>query len=119
MPLLFVYGTLKRGCKNHRQLAGQTFLAEARTGPGYRLHDLGDFPCLVPHPDDTQGVKGELWRVDEAALERLDVFEGVNHGLYSRESVELAEPSSEPVAESYLYQLDITGRAEIVGDWRE
>lgn len=119
MPLLFVYGTLKRCCKNHRQLAGQIFLAEARTAPGFRLHDLGDYPCMVSNSSDTQGVAGELWQVDQAALDRLDIFEGVSHGLYCRSTVPLVEPSSEPLAETYLYQLDITGHAELGDTWRE
>ena len=32
--LLFVYGTLKRGCRNHANLVGQRFVGEARTVPG-------------------------------------------------------------------------------------
>ena len=37
MIRLFVYGTLKRGGSNHAQLAGQKFIAEAHTMPGYTL----------------------------------------------------------------------------------
>ena len=64
--LLFVYGTLKRGCCNHRHLAGQRFVGPARTVPGFTLYDLGGYPGLAPAPEDTAGVAGEIWAVDAA-----------------------------------------------------
>ncbi len=45
--LLFVYGTLKRGCRNHRHLAGQAFVGPARTAPGFTLYDLGGYPGIA------------------------------------------------------------------------
>lgn len=119
MPLLFVYGTLKRGCKNHRILAGQTFVAEARTAAGFRLYDLGDYPCMVPDETDPRGITGELWRIDEATRLRLDIFEGVSHGLFSRTSIPLAEPIDEPMAEAYVYQLEVVGHNDVGDTWRE
>ena len=61
--LLFVYGTLKRGCRNHRLIADQRYLGVATTEPRYRLYDLGPYPGLVR--DDAAGltVAGELWEV--------------------------------------------------------
>ncbi len=41
MPLLFVYGTLKRGERANRLLSGQRFVGAAETEPRYRLVDLG------------------------------------------------------------------------------
>jgi gamma-glutamylcyclotransferase (GGCT)/AIG2-like uncharacterized protein YtfP len=57
---LFVYGTLKRGQRNHRLIADQRFLGEATTEPRYRVFDLGPYPGLVI--DETNGVAvlGEL-----------------------------------------------------------
>jgi len=37
MTRIFVYGTLKRGGRNHHFMAGQQFVGEARTAPGYTL----------------------------------------------------------------------------------
>jgi gamma-glutamylaminecyclotransferase len=106
MTLLFVYGTLKRGCKNHRHLADQTFVGEARTAPGYRLYDLGDYPGMIADPTDTQGVTGEVWSVDAAALARLDDFEGVGEALYRRERIRLLPPFDQAAVHTYLYNRD-------------
>ena len=40
---LFVYGTLKRGFRNHRLLERQQFIREAVTLPRYRLFDRGAY----------------------------------------------------------------------------
>ncbi len=84
--LLFVYGTLKRGLTNHHQLGGAPFLGEAELA-GVRLHDLGPFPMAIA----ADGLaRGELYRVDEVTLARLDRFEGVPR-LYRRECRSLAD----------------------------
>lgn len=119
MTRLFVYGTLKRGCKNHRHLAGQSYVGEARTVPGYRLHDLGDYPGMVADPSDTAGVTGELWTVDAAALLHLDDFEGVHEGLYTREAVPLIAPHDQLRAHTYLYAGDVASRPALGPTWVE
>ena len=69
MSTVFVYGTLKRGGSNHLILARQRFLGSARTGPGFTLHSLGDYPGMVRSSGDTEGVSGELWVVDVQPIE--------------------------------------------------
>jgi len=117
--LLFVYGSLKRGCHNHAQLTGQSFVAEARTLPGYRLFDVGGYPGMVPWPADTEGVQGEVWSVDPAGLARLDAFEGVPEGLYVRRPIPLAAPFAGTPVEAYLYPHSVTGRRDVGTCWRE
>lgn len=119
MTRIFVYGTLKRGCKNHRQLAGQTCIGEARTTPGYQLYDLGDYPGMVADPSDTTGVTGEVWSVDADALSRLDAFEGVHEGLYRRAPVALLAPFDHGTTQSYFYLFDLVGRSKIGPTWTE
>lgn len=119
MTHLFVYGTLKRGCKNHHHIAGQTYLGEARTLPGYRLHDLGAYPGMIVAPDDTEGITGELWTVDAAALLHLDDFEGIHEGLYRREAVHLLAPYDQLGAHTYIYARDTAGRPAIGPTWEE
>ena len=97
---LFVYGTLKRGERNHRLLAGQEFLGEAATMPLYRLYDLGPFPGLVLDMDDGREIHGELWAVDEAALAALDDFEGVPD-LFIRADVAVRHQFD--TVQAYLY----------------
>lgn len=111
MTRIFVYGTLKSGCKNHRQLAGQTYLGPARTVPGFRLYDLGDYPGMIADPTDTTGVTGEVWSVDAAALAHLDAFEGVDEGLYVRARIALLAPFEAELVHTYLYARDPGSRA--------
>lgn len=119
MSLLFVYGTLKRGCRNHAYLAGQSFAGEARTPPGFRLFELGGHPGMIALADDREGVTGELWSVDAECLARLDVLEGVAEGLYRRERVPLLAPFAGQNVEAYLYARSVTGRHDIGVIWQE
>lgn len=119
MPHVFVYGTLKRGCKNHRQMAGQVYVGDARTAPGYRLYDLGDYPGMIADAADKEGVTGELWSVTQDALARLDDFEGVDEGLYRRAPVVLLPPQDGVVAYTYLYTRDLGGRRPLGPTWIE
>lgn len=117
--LLFVYGTLKRGCSNHGQMAGQTFINTARTSPGYRLYDLGGYPGIATKPDDRAGVVGEVWSVDAVALQRLDHFEGVHEGLYRREPIPLLPPFSHQEIHAYVSVLPVTHRPDMGAEWIE
>lgn len=117
--LLFVYGTLKRGCVNHAYLAGQTFVGPARTPPGYRLYDLGGYPGLGRVDGDTLGVVGEVWSVGPAALAQLDHFEGVHEGLYRREQIVLLPPFGTQRVDAYLPALPVAGRRDLGSEWIE
>lgn len=109
---VFVYGTLKRGYVRHHSISQQTFLGEAKTAARYRLFDLGQYPGLIA---DESGVSiaGELFSVDEECLERLDAIEGVDHGLYSRQRVELLPPWNGQNALTYIYEQSVAGHREI------
>jgi gamma-glutamylaminecyclotransferase len=117
--LLFVYGTLKRGCCNHGYLAGQEFVGLARTPAGYRLYDLGGYPAIAAVTDDNEGVIGEVWSVDQDSLARLDHFEGVHEGLYRREPFPLLPPFAEQQVYAYLPGLPVTGHCEVGREWIE
>lgn len=117
--VIFVYGTLKRGCKNHAWLKGQQFLGPARTAPGYRLISLGSYPGMVPWTEDLAGITGEVWSVDAAGLARLDELEGLDERLYTRESITLVAPSPVSQAQTYLYARSIEGRTVLGDTWIE
>ncbi|HEX2855471.1 MAG TPA: gamma-glutamylcyclotransferase family protein [Opitutaceae bacterium] len=117
--LMFVYGTLKRGGSNHHYLAGQKFIGEARTAPGFRLYDLGGYPGMIPRPDDREGVTGEVWSVDADALKHLDGLEGLEEGLYRRAVISLLPPFAKQRIEAYLYAQNAIGRREIGSTWKE
>lgn len=115
--LVFVYGTLMRGYENHSYLEGQRFLGEARTRPGYRLHQLTGYPGMVPHPGEKSGIPGELWEVNEVCLHELHRLEGVREGLYAYEPVQLQPPFETLPTFTYLYLLGTLSRPVVEGKW--
>lgn len=117
--LVFVYGSLKRGCCNEHFLDGQRFVAAARTRPGYRLADLGGYPGMYPVARDGLAVRGEVWEVDETCRARLDELEDVAHGVYSFDDVKLEAPFDSQAVKTYLYRMDIAGRPDAGDDWHE
>lgn len=86
--LLFVYGTLRRGEPNQRQMGHARFVRAASTGPRYELVDLGGYPALLEDGDTP--ISGELYEVDDALLASLDRFEDVPE-LYERKPVVLED----------------------------
>jgi len=117
--LLFVYGTLKRACSNHHYLGDQEFVGAARTSPGFCLYALDGFPGMVAKPDDRDGVAGEIWSVDAAALVRLDGLEGLTEGMYRRELIPLLAPYANLGIEGYIYARSIQGRRKVGSTWDE
>jgi gamma-glutamylcyclotransferase (GGCT)/AIG2-like uncharacterized protein YtfP len=84
--LVFVYGTLKRGEKNHDWLEGASWQGEAELS-GVLLHDLGPFPMAVIG----EGTAiGEVYAVEERGLARLDELEGYPR-LYDRQVLSLSD----------------------------
>lgn len=101
---LFVYGTLKRGFDLHDVLRGQTFCSVVASLTRGRLFDCGNWPALVAC-DDGQFVRGELYRVSDACLQRCDDVEDVGTGLYERRLIDLCTsgPLSSPVRQAWCY----------------
>lgn len=101
---VFVYGTLKRGCRNHHVLGSTAFLGEAWTAPLYLMVNCGSYPGLV-HAEparEGQAIHGELYCVDVQLLALLDAFEDVPRE-YIRASIELRNGLR---AHSYFYRGD-------------
>ena len=87
--LVFVYGTLKRGERNHRLLAAAEFVGPAFTEPRFRLIDCGPYPAMIEHCDEPLVVAGEVFRIDDAILVELDRLEDEGR-LYRRKVVEVS-----------------------------
>jgi len=84
--LVFVYGTLKRGCKNHHVLQrfGAKFVTNAKTTEKLPMYDIGDgFPYLQDSFGKGRIVFGEIWSIPEENVKDLDYFEGTPT-LYKR-----------------------------------
>jgi gamma-glutamylcyclotransferase (GGCT)/AIG2-like uncharacterized protein YtfP len=121
LPLLFVYGSLKRGFRLHRHLRPASFRGAARTTPGYALYRLVWYPAMVAEPGSGE-VTGELYEVPEDLIPVLDEVEGVPH-LYQRVRIRVSCPDHSPhevEACTYLYQQPVEQRARVEdGYWRE
>jgi gamma-glutamylaminecyclotransferase len=81
MNQLFVFGTLKQGFPNFEVgMNGLRFVGRCRTCEAYPLVVAGEWfsPVLIFEAGLGSRVFGELFEVDDAALERLDFFEHVH-----------------------------------------
>jgi gamma-glutamylcyclotransferase (GGCT)/AIG2-like uncharacterized protein YtfP len=86
---LFVNGTLMRGLALHANLEGAEFLEACQTQPRYRLYSIGGVhPGMFEVFEDGVSVPGELYRVPDAVLQRVEA--GEPPGLY-RGSVYLSD----------------------------
>lgn len=112
--IVFVYGTLLRGERNHRLLEKARFVGEAVTEPGFELADLGTFPAMLF--GHGPGVAGEVYAVDGQTLAALDRLERHPH-FYRRTHVTLVNG---PCADAYVLDAELAnGRPRIAsGDWR-
>jgi gamma-glutamylcyclotransferase (GGCT)/AIG2-like uncharacterized protein YtfP len=79
---VFVYGTLKQGGANHSVLQGARLEGPALL-EGWRLYDLGPYPCVVEGPGT---VSAEAYQISQSILPRLDALEGYP-SLYNRRLV--------------------------------
>lgn len=94
MNLIFVYGTLKSGHSRNHALSSERYVGVARTVDDYAMYSLSGFPGMVKVDRTVASGKkiyGELYEVSDQCLERIDVIEGVSHGMYVREFVDLDE----------------------------
>ena len=120
MHELFIYGTLMPGLRLEAEMQGAEHLGPARV-PG-RLVDVGHYPGLLHGQGE---VAGELYRVSDAQLARLDEVEEMVPGnraasQYWREQVPvLAGALVGQQVWTYVYNLPIEGLAPIAhGDYR-
>jgi gamma-glutamylaminecyclotransferase len=79
---VFVYGSLKRGFRNHHLLETSRFIGPGTTRRDFDLLDLGYFPAAIR--PGAFAIQGELFSVDRHTLRNLDWLEG-NGTFYRRE----------------------------------
>jgi len=115
--LLFVYGSLKRGYELHDELTRQRFLNEATTTPNFRLFNCGTYPGMVKVVSEGRSVKGEVYGVTSACLDRLDQIEGVSEGYYIRTHIPLMAPFDAFEVWGYLYQQPTEHLPDCGDEW--
>jgi gamma-glutamylaminecyclotransferase len=98
---VFVYGSLKRGFRNHHFLATSRFIDTATTRRDFDLLDLGYFPAAIR--PGTFAIQGELFSVDRHTLKNLDRLEG-NGVFYRREQHSVIVPEDGLVS-AWIYLL--------------
>jgi gamma-glutamylaminecyclotransferase len=80
MPLLFVYGSLRRGMSHHHHLQGQRFVASARSAGKFAIEHLtfegipGSYP-RAQESDEGEYLTGEIFEIDAGTLQALDNYE--------------------------------------------
>lgn len=116
-PLVAVYGTLKRGLRNHHWLKGAHFLGADRLTSA-TLYDLGPYPAAKP--EASRGIEVEVFEVSARLLAGLDRLEDYRvrtpkHGDYER----VIQATAFGPAWLYLYNREVAGCPVIrEGAWR-
>ncbi|MFA7327117.1 MAG: gamma-glutamylcyclotransferase family protein [Candidatus Kapaibacterium sp.] len=88
MVKVFVYGTLRKGCTNHRLLEDIDFV-DAECKGIERFWKVGySFP-FARHNKESK-IYGELYSVDKETLARLDLLEG-HPSFYKRELLRVSD----------------------------
>lgn len=87
---VFVYGTL-------RPSKVSTHVLHA-----HKMYDYGKFPYLVAHVGAAT-VKGNIIHVTDKQLKQLDKYEGVDRGLYSRETVTVYDSATTKPEKCFVY----------------
>ena len=74
---VFVYGTLKRGFSNHYFLEDAKFIAKATTKEKFPMVNIIQaYPYIINDVGNGHNVEGELYKIDDVILGKLDVLEG-------------------------------------------
>lgn len=125
--LLFVYGTLRRGCTGEKAQAlhQQTEWLGQGSARGH-IYRLGWYPAFVTDVGADAGwVRGDVLRMaqPEATLAWLDVYEECTPDFpepheYRREVIDVVLESGAMRAWAYVYARPVDGLEAIIGgDW--
>ena len=125
--LVFVYGTLKRGCRNNHYLDDAIFLGEAETCEKYlmRRHKYW-YPAVIENINDyiasihhTYLIIGELWSCSDRTLNLLDRLEGVPD-LFYRKEIPIMQDDKVINAWMYFFNYNLKDELkEIILEWKE
>lgn len=123
-PLLFVYGSLRRGQRAHPRLRPAA-LCLGRAWIVGRLYDCGRYAAALPSRQPAARIQGELYRLTQpAALQALDCYEGCDplaprRGEYRREQVAVRLGGRRLPAWVYWHNGPLQGAPRIrSGAWR-
>jgi len=104
-----VYGTLRKGCANHRYLEDAKYIETGRLS-GWNMYSNGSYPYVAK---SSGSITVEIYEIDEETLARIDGLEGYP-GHYERMRV------NTEYGKSWLYYVDeVPSRCFKIssGDW--
>jgi gamma-glutamylcyclotransferase (GGCT)/AIG2-like uncharacterized protein YtfP len=113
--IIFAYGSLRRGERDHGALQQASYLGMARSAPNYRLVDLNVYPAMIEFRGHR--VLGELYQVTREIRRRLDVLKEVPV-LFQRQTILLEDGRA---VEAYLMRENqVPGRRRLrMEDWKQ
>lgn len=108
--LVFVYGTLMKGMRNHCVLEDVkgVFQSEAYTLAPWVLKHNGSYPALIESDEAKVTVQGELYLVPQEGLRYLDALEGyrgpdIKSNLYNRKLIKVVANHEIKEVSAYIY----------------
>lgn len=108
--ILFVYGALQTGQRNHGMLADSD-LPGVFDLDGYALYELGSFPAIAKKKGGI--VRGETYSVSYETLSIINEFEGEGY-IYDLTDVYLSNGErSQLPAKAYVFNRSVVGRKVI------
>jgi len=113
--ILFVYGTLMKGMRNHVYLEKAKFLEAGETAPEYELAYNGSIPAARA---GNESIKGELYEVDDETLASLDVLEEVSSRLYEKKEAKIGDKQATIYLGGTIFNTDVWERIPD-GDYRK
>jgi len=117
MGLIFVYGSLKRNCFNHGKFdfdKKTRFLKDAAVR-GFRMYNLGHYPCIVRTGLEDDVVHGEIFDlVDNECAALIKKMEEAVH--YAEEIIEV---DGEQVITYVFRRVPTHAKLVVDGNWRE
>lgn len=107
--LVFVYGTLLSGMRNHTILRNAEFKGGGVTADRFSLFAHAAYPAITL--EKRNHIEGELYEVDEHIMKRLDYLEGydpenIEPSLYERKLTSVVDRNGNEVQAWVYYQKD-------------
>ena len=118
MTLIFVYGTLKQGFPNFHLNDGTRVQGDFHTKDKFELYVTGSrySPCLVRNTDLGGAVVGQVFKVDDLTLAKMDVLERVSEpDGYQKTRITVVETESMTELDVWVYmkRMDQVKSAEV------
>ena len=107
--LVFVYGTLMNGKRNHHLLKTSTFIDNGSL-EGFFWFDLGTYPGIAKSKYNSK-VIGEVYKVDKQTMDKLDELEEVGY-LYNKEEINVTLYNGQ-IVKAFVYEYVLSKFIEV------